>query len=463
MAAAVLTVLVARPAQAQRLARGASLPASSPFMGGVPQGELNPQPVFISIGDAIRRALAHNLGVLEAEHRLDQARGDRWTALSDLLPQVNASLTESRRKTNLEAFGFPLRGEFPRIVGPFNIFDARVFASHSVLDLSALNDSRAASHNVAAARYDYRSARDLVMVVAANLYLEALAANARVETARAQLETAQALHAQAQDLRQSGIVAGLDVIRAEVRASSDRQRATAANNELQKAKLQLARVIGLPVGQEFTLSDRLPTAVPFPELTLERALADAYRERPDYQAAQERVRAAESALQAARSERLPSVHLNADYGAIGLDVSSALATFNVTAAVAVPIFDGGRIEGRVVRAQADLKQRQSEAEDMRADVYYDVRTSFLDLQSTDEELQTATRGRELAEQQLTQSRDRFAAGVASNLEVVQAQEAVTLASEQYITALYGFNIAKALLARSIGSSPEDVERFLSGQ
>jgi outer membrane protein TolC len=277
------------------------------------------------------------------------------------------------------------------------------------------------------------------------------------------METAQALHTQAQDLKQSGIIAGLDVLRAEVRLSSDRQRATAANNEAQKARLQLARVIGLPIGQEFTLSAQLPMAVPFPDMTLTEALDSAYRERPDYLATQERVRVAELSLQAVKSERLPAVSVNADYGAIGLQVSSALATFNVTAAVTVPIFDGGRIEGRTIRAEADLKQRRAEAEDKRAEVYYDVRTAFLDLEATNEELQTATRSRELAAQQLTQTRDRFAAGVASSVEVIQAQEAVTLAEEQYISALYGFNIAKALLARSVGSSPEDVERFLSGK
>jgi outer membrane protein TolC len=164
-----------------------------------------------------------------------------------------------------------------------------------------------------------------------------------------------------------------------------------------------------------------------------------------------------------KGARLPAVSLNADYGGIGLQVSSALATFNVTAAVSVPIFDGGRIEGRTIRAEAELKQRRAEAEDKRAEVYYDVRMAFLDVEATGEQLQTATRSRELAAQQLTQSRDRFAAGVASNVEVIQAQEAVTLAEEQYISALYGFNIAKAVLARAVGSGAEDVERFLSGK
>ena len=462
-AVTLLAATIAHPVEAQHLTIGPSLPATSPFMGGVPQGPATPQPVFISIGDAIKRALAYNLGVLEAEERVDRAHGARWLALSERLPHLSASMSESRRTFNLEAFGFPLLPGFPRLIGPFNVFDARVFLSQSVFNRPAMRNQDAESHSLTAARHEYRSARDLVMLVAANLYLEALASAARVDTARAQVQTAQALHTQAQDLRQSGIIAGLDVIRAEVRLSSDRQRATAANNELQKAKLQLARVIGLPVGQEFTLSAQLPMAVPFPDMTLTEALDSAYRERPDYLAAQERVRASELSLQAVKGERLPAVSVNADYGAIGLQVNTSLPTFNVTAAVSVPVFDGGRIQGRTIRAEADLKQRRAEAEDKRAEVYYDVRTAFLDLEATNEELQTATRSRELAGQQLTQSRDRFAAGVASNLEVIQAQDAVAVAAEQYISALYGFNIAKALLARSVGSDPEDVERFLSGK
>jgi outer membrane protein TolC len=460
--AAALVAVAGLPAAAQ-IAVAPSLPASSPFLGGVPQGQATAQPLVVSIGDAIRRALTHNLGVLEAEERLDRARGQRWIALGDLLPHVDGTVTASRRKSNLEAFGFPLRGEFPRIVGPFNVFEARVFVSQPLLDLTAKRKGRAELHSLAAARHEYRSARDLVVLVTASLYLESLAAAARVDSARAQLDTAQALLTQAQDLRQSGIVAGLDVIRAEVRMSADRQRATAANNELQKLRLQLARVIGLPIGQEFALDTQLPLAVPFPDMTLQSALEQAYRERPDYLAAQERVRAAELSLAATRSERLPALRLNADYGAIGLEPGTALPTFNVTAAVTVPLFEGGRLEGRAVQAEADLRQRRAEAEDMRAELYYDVRSAFLDLEATREELQTATSARELASQQLTQSRDRFAAGVGSNVEVIQAQEAVTLAAEQFISALYGFNIAKALLARSVGSAPEDIERFLAGQ
>jgi outer membrane protein TolC len=460
--AALLAAAVAIPVGAQTRSIAPSLPPGSPFLRGVPAPALSAQPLSLSIADAIRRALERNLAVLEAEERLGSAHGARLIALSDLLPHVSASMTESRRKSNLEAFGFPLRGEFPRIVGPFNVFDARVFATQALVDLAALNGARAEAHSLAAARHDYRSAREIVVLVAANLYLQTLAAAARAETARAQLGTAQALYTQAQDLRASGIVAGLDVVRAEVRLSGDRQRATAAANEFEKSKLQLARVIGLPVGQAFTLSDELPS-VPVPEIGFEEALTRAYRDRPDYLAAQERFSAAAAQRSAVGAEVLPSLHLTADYGAIGLSAASALPTFNVTAAVNVPIFEGGRLQGRRLDADAVVRQRRAELDDLRAQIYYDVRTAFLDLQATGEELQTTTRARELATQQLEQSRDRFAAGVTSNIEVVQAQEAVTEANEQYIAALYGFSVAKALLARSVGTAESAVEKYLGGK
>jgi outer membrane protein TolC len=442
-----------------------SLPPNSPFAGGVPDASVVKDSLSLTVADVIERALRHNLGVLLSEQGYARASGARAIALAELLPNVTASATASRRKNNLEAFGFPLNSSsfgtsLPRIVGPFNVYEARVFLSQSIFDLSALNEVRAENHNLTAARHAYRGARDLVVLVAANAYLQTMATDARAASAKAQLDTAEALHRQAQSLRQSGIVAGVDVIRAEVRLSTERQRSIAADNEFQKTKLQLARVIGLPVGQAFTLSQEIPN-VPTPDMTLDDALERAYRQRPDYLAALERVRAAESSRRAVVGQGLPSVKVRADYGALGLTWNTSLPTFNVTGAVDVPIFEGGRQQGRLAEADADLRERRAEAEDMKTEVYYDVRSAFLDLQSTEEELKAATRARELAALQLTQSRDRFAAGVVSNIEVVQAQEAVALASEQYINAQYSFNLAKAVLARSLGSA-EDAVRTLLG-
>jgi outer membrane protein TolC len=457
----LVLLLIGAPAVAQDRSPAPSLPESSPFMGGVPTGTVSTEPIRLTVAQAIFRALDHNLGVLLAEQNTQSARGERWTALSRLLPDVSVGVTQSRRKTNLEAFGFPLGPTFPRVVGPFNVFDARVSASQTLFDLSAIDEAGAASHRIAAAQLTYRNARDLVVLVSANLYLQALATDARARAARAQFETSEALHRQAINLQQSGLVAGLDVVRAEVRMSTDRQRVTAAVNDAEKTRLQLARVIGLPVGQAFTLVDDIPV-VPDPTLTLESAIEQAYRQRADYLAALESLKAAEAMRAAAVAERLPTVRVTADYGAIGLTAGSALPTFNVTGAVDVPIFDAGRQRAKLAEADADLKRQQAQVADLKAEVYYDVRNAFLDLQTAQELMETATRGRDLAAQQLEQSRDRFAAGVASNIEVVQAQEAVALASDQYISAIYGFSIAKALLAQSVGTAEDAVRRYLGG-
>jgi outer membrane protein TolC len=286
-----------------------------------------------------------------------------------------------------------------------------------------------------------------------------LAADARTQSARAQLQTSQTLYQQAQDLKQNGIVAGIDVLRAEVRLNGDTQRVTVFQNDFEKARLQLARVIGLPIGQPFAVSAQLPN-VPVPDMTIEQALAQAYRDRPDYLAVQERVRAAEAFRAAALSEQLPSVRVNADYGAFGLTPSDSVATYTLAGSVVIPIFQGGRSQGRLAQADADLRQRRAEVEDMRAQIYYDVRSAFFDLQATGEQLQVATRSRDLATQELTQARDRFAAGVANNLEVVQAQQSVTTADEEYIDALLGYDVSKAVLARSLGDAESAVQRIL---
>ena len=453
-----LLLLVATTATAQPRA---AVQISGQWLGGVPAGTPSSEPLALTIVDAIARGLQHNLALLNASDNVESARGAQWTALADLLPQVNGHVRESRQVVNLAAFGFPLPAGVPSIVGPFNVFDARVYVSQSILNMEAIHSVRAKRHNLAAVQYDVKSARDLVVLVSSSLYLQALAASARTDASRAQMQTAEATFRQASNLKDSGLVARIDVLRAEVQLATARQRATAARNEFEKTKLQLARVIGLPLGQVFTLVDDLPFG-PAPDLSLDAALEQAYKTRPDYQAALERIRAADSARRAVAGEWLPSVQVNADYGAIGLTPGDAHSTYTLVGAVSVPIFNGGRTRGRLIEAEAELRRRRAEAEDLRASIYYDVRTAFLDLQASGEQLEVATRARDLSNEQLTQARDRFTAGVANNLEVVQAQEAVAEASERYISALYGYNLAKEMLARGLGIAERATMQFLGG-
>ncbi len=468
VACAAPVPLAAQNRPAATAPRPAPAPAPPPpatFLGGVPSGTVTPEVLTITIVDAIRRALDHNLGVLTAEQAMGRAGGARWRALSELLPTIDGRLAETRQTINLQAFGFgsfgSAFGDVPPIVGPFNVFDARISLSQTLFDAGASKTAKSETYNLEAARHTYHSARNFVVHVAGNMYIQALAAAARAEAARAQQETAQALHRQALDLKQGGLVAGIDVLRAEVEWSTQTHRATAAATELDKVKLQLARVMGLPLGQSFALDPNIPE-LPDPDITLDRAVERAYRSRPDYQAALERVKAAEAAREAIAGDRLPSVRVNADYGDIGLSPSDARSTYSISGVVNVPVFQGRRLHGRLLEADADLRDRRSEAEDLRAAIYYEIRAALLDLQATAEQLQVATKSRDLAAQQLTQARDRFAAGVGSNIEVVQAQEAVALASEQYIAARYGYDLAKGALVRGTGATEDVLRQILGG-
>ncbi len=356
---AVVLIAGALPVCAQSAPAPPPRQPAAAFFGSVPSGQPTAEPLSLSILDVINRALEHNLGILLSDDARGRAEGARWRALGEMLPSLSGRVAETRQMLDLAAYGFPLPEGIPPIVGPFNLFDARVSASMPVFDLHALNGLRAERHNVAAAGHNYQSARELVVLVAANAYLQGLAASARADAARAQLQSAQALFDQARDMRQNGLVAGIDVLRAEVELNTEKQRITATTNDFEKAKLQLGRIIGLPPGQPITLMSELP-AVPVPDITFNDALERAYKSRPDYQAALERVKAAEAARAAAIGDNLPSVTVNADYGEL-IAPTNSHTTFAVTGALNIPIFQGGRTRGRVLEAESDLKSRRAEA------------------------------------------------------------------------------------------------------
>jgi outer membrane protein TolC len=163
------------------------------------------------------------------------------------------------------------------------------------------------------------------------------------------------------------------------------------------------------------------------------------------------------------AEALPTVRLNTDYGRIGNTLADALGTYSVNATVTVPLFQGGRVRGRLLQTDAQLRQQAAQVEDMRSRIEYDVRTATLDAESADQRVRVAKRAANLADEQLAQARDRFAAGVTGNLEVVQAQEAVATATDNYLTSLHAHNIAKVSLARAIGLSEERVNELLGGR
>jgi outer membrane protein TolC len=434
--------------------------ALATFQGGVPSGQVSAEEMLLTLTDTISRGLRSNLGAILSGSAVELAQGVHREARSELLPQVRLSSSESRQKINLAAYGFSTPGTSD-LVGPFNVFDARAHVVQSVLDLRAVHRSRAAADGLEAARQDELGARDIVVLACGQFYLQALAGEARIEAVRAQLATAEALLVTARDKRSSGLGAGIDVLRADVQAQSLQQRLIAAEQDAAKQKLVLARAIGLPLGQRFRLADPMPSASGVP-MSVDEAVSQAWAARPDLKAAQARLEAATEGEKAARGERLPSLVVAGDYGAIGNTVSGALGTFSVGAALRVPVFEGGRVEARVSEAAVRVRQERARLDDLKARVYYEVQAVFLDLKATEESVRVGESVLALARQQLEQSRDRFAAGVADNLEVVQAQEAVASAEERRIAALYANNVARFSLARALGGAEASYLALVKG-
>lgn len=441
--------------------RAQSTASADSFMHSVPVGQATGDTLPLSLADAVRRGLEQNLGVLLAQTRIDSAAGRKLRELSDLLPHVTGGVRESEQVVNLAAFGFTGFAGLPQVIGPFGVFDARVYASAPIFDAAAHAELREARDAERAETAAYRNVRELVVLAVGNAYLEAVADRARVESVQAEVTTAEALAKLAEDQHNAGIVAGIDVLRQQVQLESTRARLITARNTLEKQKIKLARAIGLPPGQAFELTDRPRYAAAVP-VELEAAVAEAYKFRDDLKGAEARVSAAEANRRAATAGYLPSLHVDGDVGALGSTVSSAERTYSIAAAVRVPIFEGGSTRARVQQSDADLRARKAELEDLRAGVRADVTAALLDLQAADASVRVADSARTLARQQLTQAEDRFRAGVTNTIELADAQQADAIATERYIESVYAHTVAKATLARAMGRIEEEFLKIAGG-
>jgi len=437
---------------------GSSFSNQGSLNGSVPQGKASPEALPLTFKDAIDLGLKNNLGLLLQSDNTLAARGQKWKELSELLPNLSAEVTENVVQDNLVARGLRFPG-FPTIIGPYGFFDARVYLKQTIFDFSDLQRLRAAKANEEVAKYNYKDARDLVVLAVGNAYLLALASAARVETAEAQVRTGQVLYDKASDQLKAGVSPAIDSLRARVELQSRQQQAIVARNNFAKQKLTLIRAIGLPVGQQITLSDKAPYE-PLTAWDLDTSLQRAYLTRGDYLAAAQQVRAAELLRKSATAEHLPSAFLSANYGDIGITPGQSHGTFAVTGGIHIPIFAGGKARADALQYEAQLRQSQQQLDNLHAQIEYEVRTALLDLNAAAEQVEVARSSVDLADQTMTQARDRFTAGVTDNLEVVEAQEALAAANESYISSLYAHNLAKVELARAVGFAEEGVRQYL---
>ncbi|MBO0912088.1 MAG: TolC family protein, partial [Acidobacteria bacterium] len=437
--------------------------SANPFLNSVPEGKATGTVLPLSFREALDRALRNNLGLLISTDNSLAARGAKWQELSRLLPNVHGEATQAAEQIDLAAQGFRFNVPgIPQVIGPIGTFDARAYVTAPLFDWNAIQRERGAKANEAAARYNYKSARDLVVLATGNEYLLTIAAASRVDAVQAEVETAQALSSRAHDQQTAGVSPAIDTLRAQVELQTRQQQLIVTRNDYAKQKLNLARTIGLPVGQEFNLTDQEPYQ-PLTPLSIEQALQRAYTSRSDYQAAAQQVLAAERFRRAAVAEHYPTVDFTGNYGASGVNIGNSHGVFFAGATLDIPIFAGGRARADILQAEAELRQSRQQLENLRAQIDYDVRTALLDLNAAADQVQVAKSALDLASQTLSQARDRFTAGVTDNLEVVQAQESVASANDNYISSLYAHNVAKVSLARAIGFAEEGVRQYLESK
>ena len=329
--------------------------SQNPYLGGVPAGKLSPTPVALSLEDAVARGLKQNLGGVLATDVVTDARGERWQALSELLPNVVTDTGFGVHQINVKAaFGLTIHGE-PPIIGPFGYFDSRAYLTQSAFDWASIERARSSKAQVRSAEFSSKDAREIVVLVIVSNYLLVIADQSEVESATSQRDTAKALFQQTSDQKTAGLASAVDVLRSQVQLQSREQKLIVAQNNLAKQKLALARAIGLPPGQKFEITTRIP----YRELTpssLDEAIQSAYKTRADFQSQLNQVRSAELARKATSAERYPSLGVETDYGLSGVNPGSSHGTVDAAATLRIPIFQGGRVHGDILRADASLTQ-----------------------------------------------------------------------------------------------------------
>lgn len=444
-----------------------SIQTSGPYTGSTLGGAKRPFNGKLSLTEAVARGLEFNLGPVGLNLAVQQAHGQAMVSRSALLPNLNGTLSETLQQTNLKAFGFRISTPFPgvaipSVVGPFNYFDLRAHLTQTVADFTALNNYRSSKETLRANQFFGQDAKDLVVLAVGGAYLQVLAAEARVVSAKAQLDAANALFRQTAQQRAVGLVAQIDVNKNQVQALTQQQRLSTLENDLAKQKINLARLTGLPPNENYALTDQVPFSAA-PAIGEEDAVQQAFLQRADLKAAEAQVSAAERTVAAARAERLPSLSLSADYGAIGINPSQSHGTFSLAGTLKFPIWQGGKTEGDIEQANAALSQRRAELEDTKSKVESDVRNAFLDLEAAASQVGVARQNRDVTQQTLDLTRQRFEAGVTDSVDVSNAQAAVAGAELDYINAVFAHNVAKLGLARATGGANENLPKYLKLQ
>jgi outer membrane protein TolC len=431
------------------------------FKGSLISGTNTGTVLPLSLDEAIQRGLKQNLGVILQSSAVQSANGSRLEQLQQLLPTITGDAQIQVQQVDLASYGLKIP-DFNPIIGPFQTIDFRASLQQNVVNLTALQTYIASKHSFAAAKFTAEDARDMVVLTVGNAYLLCIADQARIVAINAALKTAKLTYDQAVDSHDAGVSPRLDVLRAQVDYQSEQQNLISSQNQLAKDKIALARVIGLPLDQQFELTDTAPYKSLDnldPNLDFEEAL----KTRKDLAAAAEKVKSAESSRKAAYDGRLPTAQISGNFGDIGETVNHSHGTYTATGTISAPILQIVKDRGEQQVANASLDESKARLSDATQQVNADIRSAILDIQSAAKLVEAAKSNVDLATEALSEAQQRFHAGVADNLPVSQAQTTFEQANDQYISALYQHNVAKLSLARALGVAQTNYKDYLGGK
>ncbi len=402
-----------------------------------------PPELRLSMRDAMQAAVDNNPTVQIFRERVTQAEEQAVTRRGALLPNLSARVSGARRRLFLGSFG-GRGGTLPR-----DFYDGRVALTQNLFSLSLIQRWRAARTNIEVAGLNSETQKMDTMAVVALAYLEALRVQKSVKARLADVKLNNELLRLALERKSVGMATRLDVTRAKVQLENEKQRLLIARNDYGSATLNLSRGIGLSFDVKLILTDDLKL-VPVPPQTVKEALQIARQHRVELKAQKKRERLAELTLSSVVMERVPSLSGTGDLGVIGNQPGDALTTDNVQVLLSIPLFDGGQREGRISEQRSLLRLESIRTKDVEKQVGLEVRDALLTLESTQQQVAVAKEGLRLAFQELHLARRRFAVGLATNIEVTDAQTRVAQARDNLIEALFNFNASRVDLARAQG-------------
>lgn len=408
-----------------------------------------PASARLTLRDAVQTALKQNPNIAIANLNVAQSEEDRAIARSGLLPQVGFQAADIVRRSNLEAnLGKPIPF-FPQHVGPYNVVQGGAGFSVPLFDLTLWRRFQASKSGVEGARAQEQGVREQYVALVVSQYLGSLRASADVNASRSRVDLAQALFKLASDVQKAGAGTRIDTLRAEVQLENERQRLMVAETELKTSVYALSRLLNLNPAQPVELTDAM-SFFETPAFSAEESIDRAWQNRPEVRGLLARRRAVEFEKQGAGDARLPKLTIDGGWLEQGLKPSSAIPTYQYEATLQMPLFTGGRIAAERTRADQELRKTEQEERDLRARIGLEVKTAVAQLESARSEVEVSRRAFGLSEEEVAQARDRFRAGVANNIEVITAQDALARAADNRIVALYRYNQARADLARATG-------------